>query len=142
MGNINTCIEFANENKMCCYLATSENNQPRVRAMGFWFADQTGFYFQTGAMKELYMQVKTNPKVEACFYKPGTMVGTMLRIAGEIEFVNDKQMKEKVMVERPFLKEMGFTSESPNLIIFRIAHGEAHFWTMETNFKPKEIIRF
>ncbi len=46
------------------------------------------------------------------------------------------------MVERPFLKDMGFTSESPMLIIFRIAHGEAHFWTIETNLMPKEIIRF
>lgn len=142
MENINTCIEFANENKMC-YLATLDNNnQPRVRAMLFWFADQTGFYFQTGTMKDLYKQVKTNPKVEACFYKPDEMFGRMLRIAGEIEFVNDKHMKEKVMVERPFLKEMGLTSESPTLIIFRIAHGEAHFWTMETNLKPKQIIRF
>ena len=52
MENINTCIEFANENKMCCYLATLENDQPRVRAMQFWFADQTGFYFQTGTIKE------------------------------------------------------------------------------------------
>jgi len=66
----------------------------------------------------------------------------MLRVAGKIEFVDDKKMKEKVMAETPFLKEMGFTSESTNLIIFRIAHGEAHFWTMETNLKPKEIIRF
>ena len=142
MENINTCIEFANENKMCCYLATLDNDQPRVRAMQFWFANQTGFYFQTGTIKDLYKQLKTNPKVEVCFYKPDKMPGTTLRIAGKIEFVDDKQLKEKVMVERPFLKEMGLTSESPVLIIFRIAHGEAHFWTMETNLKPKEIIRF
>jgi len=142
MENINTCIEFANENKMCCYLATLDNDQPRVRAMQFWFADKTGFYFQTGTIKDLYKQVKTNPKVEVCFYKPGTMAGTMLRVAGKIEFVEDKQMKEKVIIERPFLKDMGITPESPSLIIFRIAHGEAHFWTMETNLKPKEIIRF
>lgn len=142
MENINACIEFANENKMCCYLATLDNDQPRVRAMQFWFADQTGFYFQTGAIKDVHKQVKTNPKVEVCFYTPGQTIGKMLRVAGKIEFVDDKKMKEKVMAERPFLKEMGLTSESPGLIIFRIAHGEAHFWTMETNLKPKQIIRF
>jgi pyridoxamine 5'-phosphate oxidase len=141
MENINACIEFANENKIC-YLATLDNDQPRVRAMLFWFADKTGFYFQTGTMKELYKQVKTNPNVEVCFYTPAQTMGKMLRVAGKIEFVDDKKMKEKVMAERPFLKEMGFTSDSPNLIIFRIEHGEAHFWTMETNFKPKEIIPF
>jgi uncharacterized pyridoxamine 5'-phosphate oxidase family protein len=110
--------------------------------MRFWFADETGFYFQTGAMKELYKQLKNNPKVEACFYKPDEMIGTMLRIAGKIEFIDDKQLKEKVLQERPFLKSMGLSSESPGLIIFRIAHGEAYFWTMETNLKPKEKLIF
>jgi pyridoxamine 5'-phosphate oxidase len=141
MTNLNKCIEFTNENKLC-YLATLENDQPRVRAMGFWFADETGFYFQTGAIKELYKQLKNNPKVEACFHKPDKMTGIMLRIAGKIEFVDDKQLKEKVLQERPFLKSMGLSSESPGLIIFRIAHGEAYFWTMETNLKPKEKLVF
>jgi uncharacterized pyridoxamine 5'-phosphate oxidase family protein len=141
MTNLKECIELTNENKLC-YLATIENDQPRVRAMGFWFADETGFYFQTGAIKELYKQLKNNPKVEACFYKPDKMTGTMLRIAGKIEFVDDKKLKEKVLQERPFLKSMGLSSENPGLIIFRIAHGEAHFWTMETNLKPKEKIVF
>ncbi len=111
--------------------------------MQFWFADQTGFYFQTGTIKELYKQVKTNPKVEVCFYTPAQTIGKMLRVAGEIEFVDDTRLREKVMVDRPFLKNMGITtSKSPHLIIFRIAHGEAHFRTIETNLKPKQIIRF
>ena len=48
--NIQDCIQFTNENKLC-YLATSEDNQPHVRALGFWFADESGFYFQTGSIK-------------------------------------------------------------------------------------------
>jgi pyridoxamine 5'-phosphate oxidase len=38
--NINDCIRFTNENPIC-YLATAENDQPRVRVLGFWFADET-----------------------------------------------------------------------------------------------------
>jgi uncharacterized pyridoxamine 5'-phosphate oxidase family protein len=70
------------------------------------------------------------------------MIGTMLRISGAIEFVDDIKLKEKVLVDRPFLKSFGLTAQSPDLIIFRIAHGKAHFWTMENNLKPKEIIEF
>jgi uncharacterized pyridoxamine 5'-phosphate oxidase family protein len=70
------------------------------------------------------------------------MIGTMLRISGEAEFIDDLKLKEKVLNERPFLKSFGLTVDSPGLIIFRIAHGKAHFWTMETNLKPKEIIEF
>ena len=59
-------IKFANENKSS-YLATVEGDQPRVRGFFMWFADQTGFYFHTGAIKSVYGQLKQNPKVEVCF---------------------------------------------------------------------------
>jgi uncharacterized pyridoxamine 5'-phosphate oxidase family protein len=138
---IEDCIKFANENPIC-YLATTENDQPRVRALGFWFADDTGFYFQTSTTKEFSNQLKKNPKTEVCFYKHEGMIGTMLRIAGEVEFVADPKLAEKVFIDRPFLKDFGMTIDSPNLVMFKIAHGEAHYWTMENNFKPKEIIGF
>jgi uncharacterized pyridoxamine 5'-phosphate oxidase family protein len=66
----------------------------------------------------------------------------MLRITGEVEFLDDRGLKERVLRERPFLKSFGLTVDSPGLIIFRIAHGKAHFWTMEDNLKPKEYIEF
>ena len=139
--NIQDCIKFTNANPIC-YLATVEEDQPRVRALGFWFADETGFYFQTGSVKEFPGQLKKNPKTEVCFYHHEGMIGPMLRISGEVEFVNDIQLREKVMSDRPFLKSFGLTVDSPDLVIFRISHGQAHFWTMEINLKPKEIIHF
>jgi pyridoxamine 5'-phosphate oxidase len=66
----------------------------------------------------------------------------MMRISGEVEFLQDLSLKEKVLHERPFLKSYGLTVNNPGLIIFRISHGKAHFWTMETNLKPKHIICF
>jgi uncharacterized pyridoxamine 5'-phosphate oxidase family protein len=85
---IQDCIRFTNENPVC-YLATVENDQPRVRTLGFWFADETGFYFQTIMKKEIPRQLQLNPNVEACFYKHEGMIGTMLRISGKVEFVHD-----------------------------------------------------
>ncbi len=134
-------IAFANENRIC-FLATAEGDQPRVRALGFWFADKTGFYFQTGDMKEFYKQLKKNPKTEVCFYRPGGGSGTMMRVSGKVEFLDDKKLREKCLADRPFLKSLGMTEESPKLILFRIAHGQAYFWTMENNLKPKEFKEF
>ena len=139
--NIHDCIKFTNENPVC-YLATVEDDQPRVRALGFWFADESGFYFQTGAVKEFPHQLKQNPKTEVCFYKQGGISGTTLRISGKVDFIDDMKLKEKVLIDRPFLRNFGLTADSPGLIIFRIAHGRAHFWTMEKNLQPKEIIEF
>ncbi len=141
MKTIKDCIQFTNENPVC-YLATVEGDQPRVRALGFWFADETGFYFQTASMKETPHQLEKNPKAEACFYKHEGITGTMLRISGKVDFISDRELKEKALADRPFLKSFGLTPESPELVIFRIAHGEAHFWTMENNLKPKETISF
>jgi len=138
---ITDCIKFSNENPVC-YLATVEGDQPRVRAIGFWFANKTGFYFQTSSFKEFPLQLAKNPRTEVCFYKNEGMIGTMLRISGKVEFLNDKKLSKKVLIDRPFLKSFGLTIDSDQLVIFRIAHGEAHFWTMETNLKPKEIIKF
>ncbi len=139
--NLQDCITFANENPVCSF-ATVEDEQPRVRLLGFWFADETGFYFQTALIKEIPKQLEANPKAEVCFYKPGQPLGTMLRIAGETEFITDKKLKEKCMKDRPFLKEFGLTVESPGLVLFRISHGKAHFWNMENNVKPKQYIEF
>jgi len=139
--NIQECIKFTNENPICS-LATIEGDQPRVRMLGFWFADETGFYFQTSSIKNIPNQLKKNPNIEACFYKHEGMIGTMLRIAGKVEFLNDLTLREKALADRPFLKNFGMTVDSPNLILFRISHGQAHFWTMENNVKPKEIIEF
>ena len=141
MTTIQDCILFANENPICS-LATVENDQPKVRIMGFWFADETGFYFQTSKKKQLYDQILINPNVEACFYKLSGMIGTMLRVSGKADLLDDYELKKRVIEERPFLKGFGLTPESPGLIVFRITHGEAHLWTMENNLVPKEMIHF
>jgi uncharacterized pyridoxamine 5'-phosphate oxidase family protein len=139
--DIHDCIKFSNNNPIC-FLATVEDDQPRVRALGFWFSDDTGFYFQTSSIKEFPHQLMKNPKTEICFYKNEGIIGTMLRITGKVEFVDDIKLKEKALIDRPFLKSFGVTIDSPNLILFRIPHGQAHFWTMGNNLKPKEIIEF
>jgi len=139
--NIKDCIDLANETKVS-YVATVDGDQPRVRALGFWFADETGFYFQTTSFKEIPAQIRKNPKIEVCFYKHEGMIGKMLRIAGTAEFVYDQKLKAKAFTDRPFLKSFGLTIDSPGLVLFRIAHGQAHFWTMENNLAPKDIIEF
>ena len=65
-----------------------------------------------------------------------------MRVTGRAEFVDDNELKRKVIEDRGFLKQWGFTPESPGLIIFRIPKGKAYFWTMETNLEPKKMIQF
>lgn len=135
------CIKFANENPNS-YVSTVDGDQPRVRGFWMWFADETGFYFHTGAMKSVYSQLKKNPKVEVCFYHPAEDAGVMMRVAGTVEFLDDVELRRRLIEDRQFLKAWGFTPESNDLIIFRIFKGEVYVWTMKTNFEPKKPIKF
>lgn len=135
--------EFANKNPIC-YLATVEGDQPRVRGFMMWYADETGFYFHTGATKSVCRQLKKNPKAEVCFIQPSPdqMEMKMMRVAGKVKFIEDIAVKERLMDERPFLKAIGTGKpDDPMLVVFKIYTGEAHFWKMENNMRESIIQR-
>ncbi|MEN6517696.1 MAG: pyridoxamine 5'-phosphate oxidase family protein [Methanospirillum sp.] len=138
---IEECIRFANENRVA-WVATVDGDQPRVRPLDMWFADATGFYFQTWTLKDLHRELTMSPRVELGFWKPGEDGGTVLRVAGPIEWLDDPALKRRSFEERPFLADLGLTPESPELALFRLAWGEAYVWTVATNLAPKQMIRF
>ena len=139
--NFQDVVKFANDN-LVCYLATTEGDQPRVRALRMWYADDKGFYFHTESVKSICKQLKSNNKVELCFFDPGSDGGRMMRVAGKVEFVDDLALKNKVLTDRPFLKAIGIKGpENPLLVIFRVFTGEAYFWTRANNMKETEIER-
>ena len=140
--DITDWITFANENPVT-YIATVEGDQPRVRAFAMWFADNTGFYYHTGTPKSVFQQLRINPKVELCFYAPGTQgAGRMMRVTGKVEFLNDKSLEERLFKDRPWVKDlMKSAPKDARLAMFRIAHGEAYFWTMENNMREQKAPR-
>jgi len=126
------CVKFACENPMCT-VATVEGDQPRARVFGLWRANETGFYFCTGTTKPVCRQLVANPRTEICFYKPGAGpmdLGVMMRVTGSVEFVTDLKLKDELLTEWPFLREMGITGpDDPTLALFKIAHGQIKYWT-------------
>ena len=132
--DINECIRLANKYPVA-WMATNEDDQPRVRPLQMWFADATGFYFHTWRVKNIYREIMKNPRVELGFWIPQENGGTVLRVAGQVEWVDDPALKYRSLEERPFLARLGLTAESPDLVLFRIAKGEVYTC-------PKEKIQF
>lgn len=133
-------VDFANRYPVCA-LATMEGTQPRVRYFLLWYADMNGFYFHTGKKKKVYRQLRDNPRVELCFYDfmPAEQGGgTMLRVTGEVEFLDDAGLRERLLEQRPFLREPG-VDPAEYLAIFRVGRGEAWFWTMADNLHEDAI---
>ncbi len=120
------------------HLATVEGDQPRVRGMLLFRADEEGIIFHTASSKDLFRQIQANPKAELCFQGNGVQV----RVTGVLEQVQDEALKAEIFAHptRKFLqpwKELGIENL---LTVFRMRNGEAVTWTMETNFDEKEYI--
>jgi pyridoxamine 5'-phosphate oxidase len=142
------CIQFANANPVC-YIATMDGDQPRVRAVMQMFADESGFYYALLSMKHVSRQLKTNPKVEVCYYNnpPNLGEARQMRLTGVAELVKDPALIKKEAQNRAFLEPIAGQPLEPILEIWRISHGEAHFWTMadvgkEVQRIPLERIKF
>ncbi len=134
-------IQFANDNPIS-YLSTTDSDQPRVRGLLLWFADKTGLYYNSATIKDLYRQMQENPKVEVCFFDSKSKSMKQMRVTGQVEFLNDLDIKRRLLEARPFLKQWGYTPENPKLIVFRVTRCTAHFWTLETNLQPKKYVTF
>ncbi|MCG2730599.1 MAG: pyridoxamine 5'-phosphate oxidase family protein [Acetobacterium sp.] len=122
------------------YLATVDGDQPRVRGMLLYRADENGLVFHSGTMKKVYAQIQKNPKVECCFNDFKT--GRQLRVRGQLEIVNDNALKDEIAnhPSRAFLKpwkESGELSDFyQTFAVFKMTDGVGVTWTMETNFEP------
>ena len=139
---LNDCIRFASDHPIC-YVATEEGDQPRVRALLLWFADERGFYFMTMSPKGFSHQLHENPKVEVCFYNGAAELpdAVEMRVSGEVEFVDDADLAHRVAQERAALEGIIGRPLEPITEVFRIASGEAHFWTLMDILKEEQLER-
>ncbi len=140
--DLKDCIAFANEHPIC-FMATEEGEQPRVRALLQWFADERGFYFMTMAPKHFSDQLHRNARVEVCFYNGATELdeARMMRVTGQVEFVDDAEMVKKVADERRALEGIIGRPLDPIAEVFRIHSGEAVFWTVMDILREPELER-
>jgi uncharacterized pyridoxamine 5'-phosphate oxidase family protein len=132
-------IDFLNANPTC-YLATSEGSKPHVRALRMVRADEKGILIQTVEGKDLPKQLKDNPRVEICFYSAEKNV--QVRVAGKATLVEDTALQKEIVEQRPFLKPLVERKGLSAIPVFRIVDCVAYVWTMETNFAPKEYVKW
>ena len=104
------------------YLATCENDKPRVRPFGALNIFEDKLYFQTGKIKNVSKQLKDNPNVEICAFKDGKWI----RLEGKL--VSDDRLEAKVSMldNNPELKAM-YSAEDDNTEVLYIKNAKATF---------------
>lgn len=131
-------FQIMNENPVF-HLATMDGDQPRVRGMLLFRADEEGIIFHTASTKDVYAQILANPKTEICFQGQGIQI----RVTGILEQVQDEKLKEDIFAHptRKFLQAWKNQGIDGLLQIFRLKNGTAVTWTMETNFEKQKPIQ-
>lgn len=93
--------EFLKECKTY-YLATVEDNQPRVRPFGTVNVFEGRLYIQTGKIKPVSKQISENPRVELCAFNGEKW----LRLSGELQEDDRVEAKKSMLDSYPELRGM------------------------------------
>ena len=136
----NNCRDNSGLEKICTfleeagtyYLATIEEDQPRVRPFGTVLLYEGRLYIQTGKIKSVSRQISANPKVEICAFKDGKW----LRLAGVLENDDNREPKVAMLEKMPSLKGM-YSPDDGNMQMLYFKCGKATFSSFTE--APEEI---
>ena len=112
------------------YLATVENDQPRVRPFGTVVIFEQKLYIQTGKKKNVARQMMANPKVEICAYDSGK--GQWLRIEAKVVADERIEAKQYVLDQYPQLKSM-YKADDDNTLVLYLKDATATFNSFSTS---------
>jgi uncharacterized pyridoxamine 5'-phosphate oxidase family protein len=125
------------------HLATVEGDQPHVRAVFLYKADESGILFHMAKKREMYTQIVKNNKAELCF----NCEHVQIRVTGHLDEIDDNDLKDEICEHpsRAFLKNFrengAFEDFYRDIAVFRLSNGMASLWSMDKNFAPKEMVQ-
>ena len=123
--------EFLNECGVY-YLATVEDDKPRVRPFGTAEIFEDHLYIQTGKRKDVFKQIEKNNKVEICaFYE-----GKWIRIAGKLILDDRVEAKKAMLDHHPSLRRM-YDENDDNTAVLYFEHATATIYSFTE--EPKTI---
>ena len=121
MSGIEKAAKFLEE-AGCYYLATVENDQPRVRPFGTVLLFGDKLYIQTGKVKEVSKQIAANPKVEVCAFNGSKWI----RITGELVSDDNYDAKVAMLEKMPNLKAL-YSPDDDNMQMLYFKNATATF---------------
>ena len=129
MNKLEKIYNFLND-AQTYYLATVDNDQPRVRPFGTILLFENKLYIQTGKNKDVSKQILNNNKVEICAF----LNGDWLRLEGILEEDSRREVKKVMLDKYPSLRAM-YNEDDNNTEVFYFKSGIATFSSFT---KPKE----
>jgi uncharacterized pyridoxamine 5'-phosphate oxidase family protein len=116
------------------YLATVDNNKPKVRPFGTAEIFEDHLYIQTGKSKDVYKQILNNPYVELSAFKDGKWI----RVEGKLISDDRVEAKKDMLDKNPSLRGM-YNENDDNTIVLYFESGKA---TISSFTEDDKVIEF
>lgn len=116
------CFRFIRECTYC-FLATNAGEKPRLRPMGFVYADEKWLYLATDTRKGVYMELTQNPYVELASYNLNTR--QWIRISGRAVLEDSLMVREEMEILYPMIRQEYVGKEEVYFVIFQVVIEEA-----------------
>ena len=116
------------------YLATVEDDQPRVRPFGTVNEFEGKLYIQTGKVKPTSKQLAANPKAEICAFTGGAWIRVSCELIEDDRF----EAKRSMLDAYPNLRGM-YSENDGNTQVFYMQNAKA---TINAFGKEPETIEF
>lgn len=100
------------------FLATSVNNQPKLRPLGMVYSNDEYLFFVTDKRKNVHSDLQNNSEVELASYSIYTH--KWIRIHGRAKTDNSTKIKEEVMTMYPDLRYKYHNDDEINLAIYKL----------------------
>ena len=102
------------------YFLTTDGDQPKGRPFGFHMLDGDKLYFGCGTFKNVFKQLKANPRVEVLAVNDGEF----LRYDGTVKIINDEDLLSKVRNAMPQIMDM-YDKNGWEMGLFYLENGHA-----------------
>jgi general stress protein 26 len=113
------------------YLATIDEDQPRLRPVSPVRTDGFTVYVANLRSYHKTVEIEANPKVELCYLDDGH---NQVRITGVVEVVTDRELLQEIWDENPLLRQYLGSIDNPELILYRIVPSQVRYmqeWALE-----------
>lgn len=118
---MNRIIKFLEENPLQYCATMGMDGKPKVRPFQMIFSDEDKLIYCTGARKEVYKELAANPYLEISV----STMSRWLRISGKVEWVEGKEIKQKVLDCSSLVKSIYKSADNEDLKVFYIADATA-----------------
>ena len=106
------------------YLATVEDDSPRVRPFGTAEIFENHLYIQTGKKKDVFKQIEKNSRVEIC----GFLDGKWIRVSGKLVLDDRIEAKKYMLDQNPSLRRM-YDENDDNTAVLYFEHATVTFYS-------------